>query len=164
MTTAITVDVPQFATLRLFFRSTHTMRKIIFIIAVVLSLASCKKVPIRQDLVVKLKSIDGTAFNAELESYQIQSGQTKVFKFEYSGSSPLKEYKIGTDYTQDQTSYLITKPEIGSTSGTFEFSMDVDALVNGIEVNNSSSQVFKLDMIDEDGSVGHFHITIQKQT
>ncbi len=140
------------------------MRKIIFIIAVAVAFVSCKKIPVRQDLVVELKSVDGVAFNSELESYQIPAGQTKVFKFEYSGGSPLKEFKIGTDYTQDQTSYLITKPEIGSTSGTFEFSMDVDALVNGIEVNNSSSQVFKLDMIDEDGSVGHFHITIQKQT
>jgi len=138
------------------------MRKTIFIIAACLSFVACKKLPERQDLLVQLKSVDNTPYNSQMQIYEIQSGQTKVFKFEFTGGAPLKEFKIGTDYSQDQSSYLITAPEIGASSGKFEFSMDVDALVDGVEVNNSSSKAFKVDMIDEEGSVGQFSITIKK--
>jgi len=136
-----------------------------YFVATSLTFASCKELPLREDLNVRLKSIDNTPYtdNPSNSIIEIQEGQTKIFKFEFNGAIPLKEYWIGTDYDKDQSAYVIVKPEIGDESGSFEFSMNVDELVDGVVVNNSSSKLFKVDMIDEEGTVGHFSVTVKKQ-
>lgn len=141
------------------------MKKLLYFFSLMILTVSCKEIPLREDLNVRLKSIDNTPYtgNPSNSIIEIQEGQTKIFKLEFAGNSPLREYKIGTDYDKDQSSYLIAKPEIGATSGVFEFSMNVDELVDGVVVNNSSSKLFKVDLIDEQGTVGHFSVTIKKQ-
>lgn len=141
------------------------MKKLIPLFSMALILAACNKMPLREDLNVRLKSIDSTPYtsNPSNSIIEIEEGQTKIFKLEFSGKSPLKEYWIGTDYDKDQSAFVLKKPEIGATSGTIEFSMNVDELIDGVIVNNSSSKVFKVDLLDELGTVGHFSVTIKKR-
>lgn len=128
-----------------------------------LLLAGCGKTPIREDIEISLVSIDGDPYTGSTHIYEMNAGETKTFLFQFTAPKQLKEYHVGFDFEVDQSNYLSTKPIVGSTSGSFAFEMDVDELIsNDIVVNGAVSKLFKITLIDEDGTLGNYSITIKK--
>jgi hypothetical protein len=139
------------------------MKNVIIISALVLLISACKKMPIRSDMTVALVSIDGVKYVNTNQTIQLNKGSSKVFEFEYSAPQFIKSYKMGFDYAKDQNSFLVEPPAVGSTMGTFKYKMDVNALiVDDIVIKNKVTKVFKITLIDKQGTIKEHSVQVDK--
>ncbi len=140
------------------------MKHIVVTLVIIFGLSSCKKMPIRNDMTVSLISIDGIKYLNTNQTIQLNKGSSKVFEFEYTAPQSIKSYKMGFDYATDQNSFLIAPPVLGSESGTFKYRMDVNALiVDDIVINNKVTKVFKITLIDKQGTIKEYSLQIDKK-
>ncbi len=127
-----------------------------------LAVFACKKIPVRTDLLLELQTIDGQTPSQNM-IYDVQSGEEHTLRFRYQSASPLKTYRVLSGEDDDLSAFLLNEPAEGSLSGTFDFRFAVDDLIpqpvaGGIPQYRSVN----VSMLDEQGSVATFSISIRK--
>lgn len=147
------------------------MKNLLFLPLLFLFLSSCEKVPVREDVKLKLYSVDEVIHDSDAEQFQVMVPQatSKIITYKYECPTPLKQFKVLVAYRLGEKDELIdmedaflVKPEIGSTTGVIQLKIEGDKHILGNVIQSKSAASLYVDVLDEVGSLASLRTSLVK--